>query len=46
MFPNFHVRLSGLIPDAHYMLALDFIPCDEKRYRYSFRTSTWVHAGE
>ncbi|CAH8549419.1 unnamed protein product [Schistosoma mattheei] len=46
MFPNFHVRLSGLIPDAHYMLALDFIPCDEKRYRYSFRTSTWVHAGK
>ncbi|CAH8588359.1 unnamed protein product [Schistosoma rodhaini] len=46
MFPNFHIRLSGLIPDAHYMLALDFIPCDEKRYRYSFRTSSWVHAGK
>ncbi|VDQ01935.1 unnamed protein product [Trichobilharzia regenti] len=44
MFPNFHVRLSGLHPEALYLLALEFIPCDEKRYRYSFRTSSWEHA--
>nr|CAH8855206.1 unnamed protein product [Trichobilharzia regenti] len=46
MFPNFHVRLSGLHPEALYLLALEFIPCDEKRYRYSFRTSSWEHAGK
>ncbi|VDP87708.1 unnamed protein product [Echinostoma caproni] len=45
MFPSFQVRLGGLIPTDHYILALDFDVCEEKRYRYSFHSSTWIHAG-
>uniref|UniRef100_A0A1I8I711 T-box domain-containing protein n=1 Tax=Macrostomum lignano TaxID=282301 RepID=A0A1I8I711_9PLAT len=44
IFPTFQVRLSGLDPDASFMLMLDFAPCDDKRYRYSFHTSSWIVA--
>uniref|UniRef100_A0A1I8IA07 T-box domain-containing protein n=1 Tax=Macrostomum lignano TaxID=282301 RepID=A0A1I8IA07_9PLAT len=46
IFPTFQVRLSGLDPDASFMLMLDFAPCDDKRYRYSFHTSSWIVAGK
>lgn len=36
MFPTFQVRLFGLDPHADYMLMMDFVPLDDKRYRYSF----------
>ncbi|TGZ66169.1 hypothetical protein CRM22_005469 [Opisthorchis felineus] len=45
MFPNYHIRITGLQPNAHYLLALDFDLYEEKRYRYSFHTSTWIQAG-
>lgn len=33
MFPTFQVKLSGLDPLADYVLLMDFIPLDDKRYR-------------
>jgi len=36
MFPTFQVRLYGLDPVAEYMLMMDFVPVDDKRYRYAF----------
>lgn len=46
MFPTFQVRLFGLDPLADYMLMMDFVPVDDKRYRYSFHSSSWVVAGK
>lgn len=46
MFPTFQVRLYGLDPMSDYMLMMDFVPCDDKRYRYSFHSSSWVVAGK
>jgi hypothetical protein len=40
MFPTFQTRLYGLDPLADYMLMMDFVPVDDKRYRYSFHR--WV----
>lgn len=36
MFPTFQVRLCGLDPQAMYIMMMDFVPVDDKRYRYSF----------
>lgn len=46
MFPTFQVRLYGLDHMADYMVMMDFVPCDDKRYRYSFHSSSWVVAGK
>jgi T-box protein 1 len=46
MFPTFQVRLFGLDPNADYMLMMDFVPVDDKRYRYAFHSSSWVVAGK
>ncbi|KAL4223659.1 T-box transcription factor [Mactra antiquata] len=46
MFPTFQVRLYGLDINADYMVMMDFVPCDDKRYRYSFHSSSWVVAGK
>lgn len=46
MFPTYQVRLYGLDPMEDYMLVMDFIPVDDKRYRYAFHTSSWVVAGK
>ncbi|KAK7602274.1 hypothetical protein V9T40_009715 [Parthenolecanium corni] len=46
MFPTFQVRLFGLDPAADYMLMMDFVPVDDKRYRYAFHSSSWVVAGK
>ncbi|XP_069136138.1 T-box transcription factor TBX10-like [Argopecten irradians] len=46
MFPTFQVRMYGLDPMAEYMVMMDFVPCDDKRYRYSFHSSSWVVAGK
>lgn len=34
MFPTFQVHISGMDPAAEYVLLMDFIPVDDKRYRY------------
>lgn len=36
MFPTFQVRVCGLDPQAMYIMMMDFVPVDDKRYRYSF----------
>ena len=46
MFPTLQVRLFGLDPSADYMLMMDFVPVDDKRYRYAFHSSSWVVAGK
>uniref|UniRef100_A0A3Q3KET3 T-box domain-containing protein n=1 Tax=Monopterus albus TaxID=43700 RepID=A0A3Q3KET3_MONAL len=33
MFPTFQVQISGMDPAAEYVLLMDFIPVDNKRYR-------------
>lgn len=38
-------RLFGLDPNAEYLMVMDFVPCDDKRYRYAFHSSAWVVAG-
>ena len=46
MFPTFQVRLFGMDPLEEYMLLMDFIPDDDKRYRYAFHNSKWIVAGK
>ncbi|KAM4628397.1 T-box transcription factor TBX1-like [Polymixia lowei] len=45
MFPTFQVRISGMDPAMEYVLLMDFIPVDDKRYRYAFHSSSWLVAG-
>ncbi|KAK2711234.1 hypothetical protein QYM36_012423, partial [Artemia franciscana] len=45
MFPTMQARLFGLDPNSDYMLVVDFVPVDDKRYRYAFHSSSWVVAG-
>lgn len=33
MFPTFQVQISGMFPAAEYVLLMDFVPVDDKRYR-------------
>lgn len=46
MFPTFQVRTCNLDPHAMYMMMMTFVPVDDKRYRYSFHSSSWVVAGK
>ena len=46
MFPPFQVRLFGLDPNVKYILMMDFVPVDDKRYRYAFHSSKWLVAGK
>uniref|UniRef100_A0AAV2J6L7 T-box domain-containing protein n=1 Tax=Knipowitschia caucasica TaxID=637954 RepID=A0AAV2J6L7_KNICA len=32
-------------PTAEYVLLMDFIPVDDKRYRYAFHSSSWLVSG-
>ncbi|MBN3312585.1 TBX1 factor, partial [Atractosteus spatula] len=45
MFPTFQVQITGMDPVAEYVLLMDFIPVDDKRYRYAFHSSSWLVAG-
>ncbi|XP_031557744.1 T-box transcription factor TBX15-like isoform X2 [Actinia tenebrosa] len=45
MFPALRIKLSGLDPRAHYILVMDVVPVDGKRYRYAYHSSKWVVAG-
>uniref|UniRef100_A0A803TTG2 T-box domain-containing protein n=1 Tax=Anolis carolinensis TaxID=28377 RepID=A0A803TTG2_ANOCA len=46
MFPTFQVKISGMDPMADYVLLMDFVPLDDKRYRYAFHNSAWLVAGK
>uniref|UniRef100_A0A3Q3X2I7 T-box domain-containing protein n=1 Tax=Mola mola TaxID=94237 RepID=A0A3Q3X2I7_MOLML len=43
MFPAFQVQISGMYPAAEYVLLMDFVPVDDKRYRSDI--SSWLVAG-
>ncbi|KAK1790121.1 hypothetical protein P4O66_013958, partial [Electrophorus voltai] len=45
MFPTFQVHISDMDPTAEYVLLMDFIPVDDKRYRYAFHSSSWLVTG-
>jgi len=45
MFPAIRVKVSGLDPKSCYMLMMDVVPLDNKRYRYAYHSSKWVVAG-
>ena len=34
MFPVFQVQITGMYPAAEYVLLMDFVPVDDKRYRW------------
>jgi len=36
MFPTFQVKLKGMSTVSDYILMMDFVPVDDKRYRYAF----------
>ncbi|KAK7933164.1 hypothetical protein WMY93_004060 [Mugilogobius chulae] len=44
--PNFSSKIFGMDPMADYMLLMDFLPVDDKRYRYAFHSSSWLVAGK
>ncbi|XP_076334532.1 T-box transcription factor TBX10-like [Tachypleus tridentatus] len=46
MFPSFQVRVYDMDSLAEYMMMADFVPVDDKRYRYSFQSSTWIVSGK
>ncbi|XP_033106944.1 T-box transcription factor TBX1-B-like isoform X1 [Anneissia japonica] len=46
MFPTFQIKMSGMDPMAEYILLMDFVPVDDKRYRYAFHSSSWLVAGK
>ena len=46
MFPTVRVSLSGLRSDSRYVVMMDIIPKDNKRYRYAYHRSSWLVAGK
>ncbi|RUS86668.1 hypothetical protein EGW08_005542 [Elysia chlorotica] len=45
MFPAYKVRLNGLDPNKLYMVKLDFLQPDSRKYRYIYHSSQWVVSG-
>ena len=39
MFPTLKVRVSGLDPAEQYLIFLQIVPFDDKRYRYVYHRS-------
>jgi T-box protein 20 len=46
MFPTLRVSVSGVQPKANYLVLMDIVPVDDKRYRYAYHRSTWLVAGK
>ena len=46
MFPPLRVSFSGAKPNEKYMIAMDIVPTDCKRYRYAYHRSSWLVAGK
>nr|XP_022342613.1 T-box transcription factor TBX20-like [Crassostrea virginica] len=46
MFPTLRVSFNGLEPDQEYIVAMDIVPVDNKRYRYAYHRSAWLVAGK
>ena len=48
MFPTVRVSFNNLDlePGVKYLVLLDIVPCDNKRYRYAYHRSAWLVAGK
>ena len=46
MFPTLRISVNGVNPKANYMVLMDIVPVDDKRYRYAYHRSTWLVAGK
>ena len=48
MFPTVRVSFGNLDaePGVKYLVLLDIVPCDNKRYRYAYHRSAWLVAGK
>ena len=48
MFPTVRCSFSNLDlePGVRYLILLDIVPCDNKRYRYAYHRSSWLVAGK
>ncbi|CDW54965.1 T box transcription factor TBX20 [Trichuris trichiura] len=46
MFPTIRVTFSGCNPEIKYVILLDIVPLDSKRYRYAYHRSCWLVAGK
>ncbi|XP_039263552.2 T-box transcription factor TBX20-like isoform X1 [Styela clava] len=46
MFPTIRVSFSGALQDSKYIVVMDIIPVDYKRYRYAYHKSSWLVAGK
>ncbi|XP_062814262.1 T-box transcription factor TBX20 isoform X2 [Anolis carolinensis] len=46
MFPTIRVSFSGVDPEAKFIVLMDIVPVDNKRYRYAYHRSSWLVAGK
>jgi len=46
MFPVVRCSFSGIALDARYIVLIDIVPVDNKRYRYAYHRSSWLVAGK
>ncbi len=46
MFPSLRVSFSGAYFSDKYLIAMDIVPTDCKRYRYAYHRSSWLVAGK
>ena len=45
LFPKLSCSVTGLKPSAQYVLLVDIVPADNRRYRYCSQQEKWVGAG-
>ena len=46
MFPTVRVSFRNLPDGCRFLVLLDIVPCDNKRYRYAYHRSAWLVAGK
>ncbi|XP_041377030.1 T-box transcription factor TBX20-like isoform X2 [Gigantopelta aegis] len=46
MFPTLRVSFTGLDAKDRYLVFMDVVPVDNKRYRYAYHRSSWLVAGK
>ncbi|RWS24571.1 T-box transcription factor TBX20-like protein [Leptotrombidium deliense] len=46
MFPTLRLTFLGTDPHCRYLVLLDIVPMDNKRYRYAYHRSSWLVAGK
>ncbi|KAI1309477.1 T-box transcription factor TBX20 [Halotydeus destructor] len=46
MFPVLRISFLGVHPHKKYIVLMDVVPVDNKRYRYAYHRSSWLVAGK